>query len=66
MYDRRHSAVAQCATASLSWDTRPWVGWSHLRKSVTLGNVTMSHRTRESSPECLASPPIMIGLRAQH
>ncbi|GBP74770.1 hypothetical protein EVAR_45099_1 [Eumeta japonica] len=36
-------------------------------KSVTLGNVTMSHRTREAA-ECLASlsHSTMIGLRAQH
>ncbi|GBP05520.1 hypothetical protein EVAR_3023_1 [Eumeta japonica] len=37
-------------------------GWESLMKSVTLGNVTMSHRTRD---ECLASlPSTMIG--AQH
>ncbi|GBP61880.1 hypothetical protein EVAR_97969_1 [Eumeta japonica] len=38
-------------------------------KSVTLGNVTMSHRTRERPAECLASlsHSTMIGLpRAQH
>ncbi|GBP40746.1 hypothetical protein EVAR_26409_1 [Eumeta japonica] len=38
-------------------------------KSVTLGNVTMSHRTRERLAECLASlsHSTMIGLpRAQH
>ncbi|GBP92687.1 hypothetical protein EVAR_68289_1 [Eumeta japonica] len=35
-------------------------------KSVTLGNVTMSHRTREPA-ECLRlSHSTMIGLRAQH
>ncbi|GBP64519.1 hypothetical protein EVAR_53018_1 [Eumeta japonica] len=42
-------------------------GWESLMKSVTLGNVTMSHRTREA--ECLASlsHSTMIGLpRAQH
>ncbi|GBP84216.1 hypothetical protein EVAR_62232_1 [Eumeta japonica] len=43
-------------------------GWESLMKSVTLGNVTMSHRTREPA-ECLASlsHSTMIGLpRAQH
>ncbi|GBP48759.1 hypothetical protein EVAR_32779_1 [Eumeta japonica] len=38
-------------------------------KGVTLGNVTMSHRTRERPAECLASlsHSTMIGLpRAQH
>ncbi|GBP40732.1 hypothetical protein EVAR_26395_1 [Eumeta japonica] len=37
-------------------------------KSVTLGNVTMSHRTRESPPECLASlsHSTMIGLPRAH
>ncbi|GBP52571.1 hypothetical protein EVAR_35760_1 [Eumeta japonica] len=37
-------------------------------KGVTLGNVTMSHRTRERRAECLASlsHSTMIGLRAQH
>ncbi|GBO99534.1 hypothetical protein EVAR_73405_1, partial [Eumeta japonica] len=35
-------------------------------ESVTLGNVTMSHRTRERPAECLASlsHSTMIGLRA--
>ncbi|GBP67485.1 hypothetical protein EVAR_49851_1 [Eumeta japonica] len=44
-------------------------GWESLWKSVTLGNVTMSHRTRERPAECLASlsHSTMIGLpRAQH
>ncbi|GBP57302.1 hypothetical protein EVAR_39941_1 [Eumeta japonica] len=44
-------------------------GWESLMKSVTLGNVTMSHRTRERPAECLASlsHSTMIGLpRAQH
>ncbi|GBP39496.1 hypothetical protein EVAR_32428_1 [Eumeta japonica] len=37
-------------------------GWESLMKSVTLGNVTMSHRTREPA-ECLASlHSTMIGL----
>ncbi|GBP41570.1 hypothetical protein EVAR_34002_1 [Eumeta japonica] len=43
-------------------------GWESLMKSVTLGNVTMSHRTRERL-QCLASlsHSTMIGLlRAQH
>ncbi|GBP27325.1 hypothetical protein EVAR_18798_1 [Eumeta japonica] len=43
-------------------------GWESLMKSVTLGNVTMSHRTREAR-RCLASlsHSTMIGLpRAQH
>ncbi|GBO99220.1 hypothetical protein EVAR_69363_1 [Eumeta japonica] len=36
-------------------------------KSVTLGNVTMSHRTREEPPNALSlSHSTMIGLRAQH
>ncbi|GBP07333.1 hypothetical protein EVAR_4727_1 [Eumeta japonica] len=33
-------------------------GWESLMKSVTLGNVTMSHRTRERPAECLASLPL--------
>ncbi|GBP10395.1 hypothetical protein EVAR_91366_1 [Eumeta japonica] len=33
-------------------------GWESLLESVTLGNVTMSHRTRERSAECLASLPL--------
>ncbi|GBP39409.1 hypothetical protein EVAR_95861_1 [Eumeta japonica] len=39
-------------------------GWESLMKSVTLGNVTMSHRTRERPAECLASlsHSTMIGL----
>ncbi|GBP60011.1 hypothetical protein EVAR_41293_1 [Eumeta japonica] len=48
-------------------------GWLRLgvtyEKGVTLGNVTMSHRTRERPAECLASlsHSTMIGLpRAQH
>ncbi|GBP84443.1 hypothetical protein EVAR_62740_1 [Eumeta japonica] len=43
--------------------------WESLMKNVTLGNVTMSHRTRERPAECLASlsHSTMIGLpRAQH
>ncbi|GBP39275.1 hypothetical protein EVAR_20502_1 [Eumeta japonica] len=47
----------------------PGCGWESLMKSVTLGNVTMSHRTRERPAECLASlsHSTMIGLpRAQH
>ncbi|GBP81296.1 hypothetical protein EVAR_59688_1 [Eumeta japonica] len=37
-------------------------GWESLMKSVTLGNVTMSHRTREPA-ECLRlSHSTMIGL----
>ncbi|GBP74670.1 hypothetical protein EVAR_51597_1 [Eumeta japonica] len=41
-------------------------GWESLMKSVTLGNVTMSHRTRERPAECLASlsHSTMIGLRS--
>ncbi|GBP62850.1 hypothetical protein EVAR_44705_1 [Eumeta japonica] len=35
-------------------------GWESLMKSVTLGNVTMSHRTRESPPNALRLS--MIGL----
>ncbi|GBP95593.1 hypothetical protein EVAR_68504_1 [Eumeta japonica] len=44
-------------------------GWESLMKNVTLGNVTMSHRTRERPAECLASlsHSTMIGLpRAQY
>ncbi|GBP05521.1 hypothetical protein EVAR_3024_1 [Eumeta japonica] len=47
----------------------PGCGWESLMKNVTLGNVTMSHRTRERPAECLASlsHSTMIGLpRAQH
>ncbi|GBP26770.1 hypothetical protein EVAR_95282_1 [Eumeta japonica] len=33
-------------------------GWESLMKNVTLGNVTMSHRTRERPAECLASLPL--------
>ncbi|GBP11953.1 hypothetical protein EVAR_74570_1 [Eumeta japonica] len=48
--------------------------WARLRlgvtyeKSVTLGNVTMSHRTRERPAECLASlsHSTMIGLPRAH
>ncbi|GBP90932.1 hypothetical protein EVAR_29390_1 [Eumeta japonica] len=42
-------------------------GWESLMKSVTLGNVTMSHRTREPA-ECLASlsHSTMIGLPRAH
>ncbi|GBP34596.1 hypothetical protein EVAR_85316_1 [Eumeta japonica] len=38
-------------------------GWESLMKNVTLGNVTMSHRTREAR-QCLASlsHSTMIGL----
>ncbi|GBP12488.1 hypothetical protein EVAR_10167_1 [Eumeta japonica] len=50
-----------------------YVKWLRLgvtyEKGVTLGNVTMSHRTRERPAECLASlsHSTMIGLpRAQH
>ncbi|GBP12407.1 hypothetical protein EVAR_75825_1 [Eumeta japonica] len=53
---RRHPARRSC-------------GWESLMKNVTLGNVTMSHRTRERPAECLASlsHSTMIGLpRAQH
>ncbi|GBP03840.1 hypothetical protein EVAR_45460_1 [Eumeta japonica] len=40
-------------------------GWESLMKSVTLGNVTMSHRTRERPPNALRlSHSTMIGLRA--
>ncbi|GBP08879.1 hypothetical protein EVAR_78273_1 [Eumeta japonica] len=36
--------------------TAAWCcGWESLMKNVTLGNVTMSHRTRERPAECLAS-----------
>ncbi|GBP73912.1 hypothetical protein EVAR_103138_1 [Eumeta japonica] len=50
-------------------DSSSGCGWESLMKSVTLGNVTMSHRTRERPAECLASlsHSTMIGLpRAQH
>ncbi|GBP26698.1 hypothetical protein EVAR_23469_1 [Eumeta japonica] len=50
-------------------DGKTGCGWESLMKSVTLGNVTMSHRTRERPAECLASlsHSTMIGLpRAQH
>ncbi|GBP52849.1 hypothetical protein EVAR_39012_1 [Eumeta japonica] len=41
-------------------------GWESLMKSVTLGNVTMSHRTRERPPNALRlSHSTMIGLRAR-
>ncbi|GBP19125.1 hypothetical protein EVAR_83438_1 [Eumeta japonica] len=33
-------------------------GWESLYENVTLGNVTMSHRTRERPAECLASLPL--------
>ncbi|GBP79523.1 hypothetical protein EVAR_89889_1 [Eumeta japonica] len=47
--------------------TGPGCGWESL-KNVTLGNVTMSHRTREAPPNALRlSHSTMIGLpRAQH
>ncbi|GBP52412.1 hypothetical protein EVAR_4695_1 [Eumeta japonica] len=42
-------------------------GWESLMKSVTLGNVTMSHRTREARRMLRLSPTQLIGLpRAQH
>ncbi|GBP39947.1 hypothetical protein EVAR_39175_1 [Eumeta japonica] len=44
---------------------RRWLGcgWESLMKSVTLGNVTMSHRTRERPAECPSlSHSTMIGL----
>ncbi|GBP13714.1 hypothetical protein EVAR_71987_1 [Eumeta japonica] len=45
-------------------------GWESLMKSVTLGNVTMSHRTRERPAECLASlshsTMIEFGTEAKH
>ncbi|GBP76826.1 hypothetical protein EVAR_49114_1 [Eumeta japonica] len=39
-------------------------GWESLMKSVTLGNVTMSHRTREMPAECpcVSLHSTMIGL----
>ncbi|GBP35354.1 hypothetical protein EVAR_20727_1 [Eumeta japonica] len=49
--------------------SRASCAWESLMKNVTLGNVTMSHRTRERPAECLASlsHSTMIGLpRAQH
>ncbi|GBP50178.1 hypothetical protein EVAR_42859_1 [Eumeta japonica] len=44
------------------------VGLGVTLKSVTLGNVTMSHRTRERPAECLASLPLNYdrSARAQH
>ncbi|GBP19045.1 hypothetical protein EVAR_78515_1 [Eumeta japonica] len=59
------------STASLSSDLNEeegkCCGWESLMKNVTLGNVTMSHRTRERFAECLASlsHSTMIGLRAR-
>ncbi|GBP62525.1 hypothetical protein EVAR_44765_1 [Eumeta japonica] len=56
--------------SALRWikDRRLRLGVTY-EKGVTLGNVTMSHRTRERPAECLASlsHSTMIGLpRAQH
>ncbi|GBP44916.1 hypothetical protein EVAR_24831_1 [Eumeta japonica] len=56
------------AEVPVSWITRLRLGVTY-EKGVTLGNVTMSHRTRERPAECLASlsHSTMIGLpRAQH
>ncbi|GBP42790.1 hypothetical protein EVAR_83307_1 [Eumeta japonica] len=56
----------------LNYTTNPTLGLRlgvTYEKGVTLGNVTMSHRTRERPAECLASlsHSTMIGLpRAQH
>ncbi|GBP29830.1 hypothetical protein EVAR_94670_1 [Eumeta japonica] len=49
-------------TISTSRSRRSGCGWESLMKSVTLGNVTMSHRERPA--ECLASlsHSTMIGL----
>ncbi|GBP69103.1 hypothetical protein EVAR_87383_1 [Eumeta japonica] len=48
------------------FDTSLCCGWESLMKSVTLGNVTMSHRTR-GPPNARLSHSTMIGLpRAQH
>ncbi|GBP30970.1 hypothetical protein EVAR_81868_1 [Eumeta japonica] len=70
---RRHlkfgrTAVLPISTVNYSYVRRIGCGWESLMKSVTLGNVTMSHRTRERPAECLASlsHSTMIGLRAQH
>ncbi|GBP57930.1 hypothetical protein EVAR_40789_1 [Eumeta japonica] len=42
-------------------------GWESLMKSVTLGNVTMSHRTRERPADALRlSHSTMIGLPRAH
>ncbi|GBP70570.1 hypothetical protein EVAR_54379_1 [Eumeta japonica] len=42
-------------------------GWESLMKSVTLGNVTMSHRTREARRDALPlSHSTMIGLPRTH
>ncbi|GBP56821.1 hypothetical protein EVAR_41457_1 [Eumeta japonica] len=43
-------------------DPSPGCGWESLMKNVTLGNVTMSHRTREASRMPCLSHSTMIGL----
>ncbi|GBP67677.1 Enhancer of mRNA-decapping protein 3 [Eumeta japonica] len=70
--DKRTCEPLECRWSPVPMDTCDpggvtSCGWESLMKSVTLGNVTMSHRTREAA-ECLAlSHPTMIGLpRAQH
>ncbi|GBP32813.1 Poly polymerase [Eumeta japonica] len=71
--DTRCSSNTAVAIAALLVDSQviyyQGCGWESLMKNVTLGNVTMSHRTRERPAECLASlsHSTMIGLpRAQH
>ncbi|GBP74253.1 hypothetical protein EVAR_51652_1 [Eumeta japonica] len=54
----RHAAAHRSAVAIPSRNapsctsrrSAPGCGWESLMKNVTLGNVTMSHRTRERGP----------------
>ncbi|GBP64925.1 hypothetical protein EVAR_49219_1 [Eumeta japonica] len=60
---RAAPAVARSALSKSNFDECQSCGWESLMKSVTLGNVTMSHRT-ERPAECFASlsHSTMIGL----
>ncbi|GBP51205.1 hypothetical protein EVAR_85416_1 [Eumeta japonica] len=59
----RHRVYFRCVTYAVVVNFLG-CGWESLMKNVTLGNVTMSHRTRERPAECLASlsHSTMIGL----
>ncbi|GBP76697.1 hypothetical protein EVAR_55781_1 [Eumeta japonica] len=64
---KRACELRRCAArASLRLESPSLLRLGVTLKSVTLGNVTMSHRTREARRMPCVSPPTMIGLRAQH
>ncbi|GBP39088.1 hypothetical protein EVAR_27448_1 [Eumeta japonica] len=59
--------IQKCSPQPTSDPALNGCGWESLMKSVTLGNVTMSHRTREACRmPCVSLHSTMIGLRAQH